>query len=93
MSKKGLTTREAVAYLASLGFRVSESFMRSFTRGVTGNRTPPPPHYKIGKWVRYDQADLDAWLDERRVDPAQRARQTGRKTPRPTTPTSPPEVA
>jgi hypothetical protein len=40
--------------------------------GKTGNRTPTPPFYKLGRLVRYDVADLDAWLVARRVDPAAR---------------------
>jgi hypothetical protein len=31
--------------------------------GHRGNRTPGPPYLKIGKAVRYDIADLDAWID------------------------------
>jgi hypothetical protein len=44
--------------------------------GMVGNRTPAPPHHKIGASIKYDRADLDAWLADRRVDPA--ARRAGR---------------
>lgn len=37
-------------------------------RGRVGNRTPGPPFLKLGRSVRYDVRDLDAWLAERRVD-------------------------
>ena len=42
------------------------------SRGIIGNRTPSPPFLKLGKWVKYDVRDLDAWLAARRVDPAAR---------------------
>lgn len=29
-----------------------------------------PPHYKVGSRVVYDDAEVDAWLAARRVDPA-----------------------
>jgi uncharacterized protein YhdP len=41
-------------------------------RGVLGNSTPPPPHHKLGRKIKYDRLDLDAWLAERRVAPAAR---------------------
>ncbi len=37
-------------------------------RGHVGHRTPGPPFLKLGRSVRYDVRDLDAWLAERRVD-------------------------
>ncbi len=37
--------------------------------GHRQGRTPGPPYYKIGRSVRYDLADLDRWLEQRRVDP------------------------
>jgi len=49
---------------------MSVSFLRAGRcRGVLGNRTPPPPHLKIGTRVFYDLADLDRWLEERKVQP------------------------
>lgn len=41
-------------------------------RGYVGKDTPPPPYLKLGHTIRYDLADLDRWLEERRVDPATR---------------------
>lgn len=40
--------------------------------GIVGNRTPPPPHLKLGSSIKYARADLDAWLAARRVDPVAR---------------------
>ncbi len=34
--------------------------------GTVGNRTPSPPFLKLGRAVRYDRRDLDAWLAARR---------------------------
>jgi hypothetical protein len=52
---------------------MSVAFLRSArSRGILGNRTPPPPHMQLGRSVRYDRADLDTWLNARRVDPAAR---------------------
>lgn len=52
---------------------MSVSFLRAArSRGVLGNRTPPPPHLLLGRTVKYDVADLKAWLSDRRVDPASR---------------------
>ena len=48
---------------------MSMSYLRmDRLRGNTGNRTPGPSYYKIGRSVRYDVRDLDKWLDARRVD-------------------------
>jgi hypothetical protein len=41
-------------------------------RGTFGKRTPTPAFHKFGRLVKYDVADLDAWLSARRVDPAAR---------------------
>jgi hypothetical protein len=38
-------------------------------QGTTGNRTPTPAFHKLGRLVKYDVADLDAWLLARRIDP------------------------
>jgi hypothetical protein len=60
--------KQAAAYI-----RMSVAFLRcGRSRGVTGNRTPTPPHYKKGSRIQYARADLDAWLAERRIDPAAR---------------------
>ena len=47
--------------------------------GVVGGRTPPPPHLKLGRSIRYDRRDLDAWLAARRVDPVARKAAATRK--------------
>ena len=48
---------------------MSVAFLRADRyRGHVGGRTPGPPFYRVGKAVRYDLGDLDAWLAERRVD-------------------------
>lgn len=31
--------------------------------GQIGGRMAPPPHFEIGRSIRYDKADLDAWID------------------------------
>ena len=41
---------------------VTERFMR---RLVAERRIP---YFKVGKYVRFDPANLDTWLDEQRVD-------------------------
>jgi predicted DNA-binding transcriptional regulator AlpA len=52
---------------------MSVSFLRAArSRGILGAGTPPPPHRKIGRAVRYDRSELTAWLEARRVDPAAR---------------------
>jgi hypothetical protein len=55
---------EAAAYI---GMSVPFLAMGRIT-GDIGNRTIPPPYYKLGKRVKYRRADLDAWLAERRVE-------------------------
>jgi hypothetical protein len=52
---------------------VSASFLRKARcSGVLGDATPPPPHVKIGRAVRYRRRDLMAWLDARTVSPGRR---------------------
>ncbi len=52
---------------------VSVAFLRADrTRGHVGGHTPGPPWFQVGRAVRYDIADLDAWLTTRRVDRAAR---------------------
>jgi excisionase family DNA binding protein len=53
-----LTLLEAADYLA-----MTEKFMRTNVLRRT------IPFYKIGKFIRFDQAELDAWIDERRRPP------------------------
>jgi hypothetical protein len=52
---------------------MSIAFLRSGRcHGIVGNRTPTPPHLKLGRSVKYARVDLDKWLAERRIDPARR---------------------
>ncbi len=54
---------------------MSVAFLRAARyRGILGNRTPAPPHLRLGRSVRYDRAELAAWLAARRVDPTARRR-------------------
>ena len=59
-----LTDPEAAQYIG-----MSISFLRqSRMDGARLNRTQGPIYLKIGRSVRYKKDDLDAWLDEHRVD-------------------------
>jgi len=63
-NKHVLTDPEAAQYIG-----MSVSFLRqSRMDGVRTNRTQGPIYIKIGRAVRYVREDLDAWLDEHRVD-------------------------
>lgn len=63
-----LTDVQAARYVG-----VSPAFLRKGRCvGVLGNATPPPKHLKIGRSVRYRTSDLDAWLADLLVDPANR---------------------
>ena len=63
-----LTDQEAAAYIG-----MSLSYLRNGrVTGATGNRTPGPPFYRIGRRVRYQQADLDTWLATHRKAAAAR---------------------
>ena len=58
-----LTDPEAAQYIG-----MSISFLRqSRMDGARLNRTQGPIYLKIGRSVRYKKDDLDAWLDEHRV--------------------------
>lgn len=53
---------------------MSVAFLRADRyRGHVGGRTAGPPYYRIGRAIRYDVADLDAWLAARRVDRSERS--------------------
>lgn len=57
-----LTDPEAATYLG-----VSLSFLRQGRmEGRRENRSPGPPFIKMGKAIRYDLQDLDAWLSANR---------------------------
>jgi hypothetical protein len=63
-AQKWFEPAEAAAYI---GMSVDYLAMGRRT-GDIGNRTPTPPHHKMGRnLVKYSKADLDAWLAERRV--------------------------
>ena len=65
MDKRTLVDeKEASRYIG-----MSVAWLRvSRCQGNYGGRTPAPPFYKIGRSVRYDLQDLDAWLETHRVD-------------------------
>jgi excisionase family DNA binding protein len=52
-----MNEKETAAYL-----NVSRDFMRMSRIRDTG-----PSYYKVGKCVRYSKADVDAWLESRKV--------------------------
>ena len=53
-----LNEKETAVYLG-----MSVAYLRlDRCEGHRGNRTPGPSYLKIGKAVRYDIADLDAWI-------------------------------
>jgi predicted DNA-binding transcriptional regulator AlpA len=57
-----LTEHTAAQYIG-----MSVAFLRAARcRGKVGARSPGPEFLKLGKSVRYDVADLDAWLTSRR---------------------------
>ncbi|MCB1776811.1 MAG: helix-turn-helix domain-containing protein [Candidatus Competibacteraceae bacterium] len=50
---------------------VSVSFLRqSRMEGRRANRSPGPPFIRIGRAIRYDIRDLDAWLAQNRREVA-----------------------
>jgi hypothetical protein len=72
-------SRKVDEFAAATHMGVSVSFLRNGRcRGVLGNSTPPPPHLKLGSRVLYDLADLDRWLDERKVQPGKGKAAPGR---------------
>lgn len=54
-----LTTAQAAEFLGK-----SESAMC-----IDRCRSAGPPYFKLGRSVRYDLADLEAWLESCRIDP------------------------
>lgn len=73
-------TREAPQTLldehgAASHISMSVAYLRADrVRGHPGNRTPGPPYIKLGRAIRYDVRDLDAWIDAHRVDRARELR-------------------
>ena len=62
MINRLVTEHAAARYIG-----MSVAFLRaSRCRGRVGGRSPGPPFLKLGKSVRYDISDLDAWLATRR---------------------------
>jgi hypothetical protein len=60
-------------FAAAARIGMSVQFLRAARcRGTLGNGTPAPPYLHIGRSVRYDPVDLDAWLAACRVDPGGR---------------------
>lgn len=59
-----LKEQDAATYI---GYSVA--FLRqSRSEGHRNGRTPAPPFIKVGRSVRYLRKDLDAWLEENRVE-------------------------
>ena len=66
VTRRLLTDPEAATYLG-----VSLSFLRQGRmEGRRANRSPGPPFLKMGRAVRYDLQDLDAWLAANRREVA-----------------------
>ncbi len=66
IKRRLLTDPEAAAYLG-----MSISFLRQGRmEGRRANRSPGPPFIKLGKAIRYDIQDLDAWLSANRCEVA-----------------------
>lgn len=66
IKRRLLTDPEAAAYLG-----MSISFLRQGRmEGRRANRSPGPPFIKLGKAIRYDIQDLDAWLASNRCEVA-----------------------
>lgn len=59
MSSRFLREREAAEYLG-----VSRSWLAQGR--IRGSELDTPPYLKLGRSVRYDRDDLDAWLEQRR---------------------------
>ncbi|MDG4562963.1 MAG: helix-turn-helix domain-containing protein [Candidatus Competibacter sp.] len=61
-----LTDSEAAEYIG-----MSVSFLRqSRMEGRRDNRTAGPPFIRMGRSIRYDPQDLDAWLASNRCEVA-----------------------
>lgn len=66
IQRRLLTDPEAATYLG-----VSLSFLRQGRmEGRRANRSAGPPFIKLGKAIRYDLQDLDAWLAANRKEVA-----------------------
>ncbi|MDS4058645.1 MAG: helix-turn-helix domain-containing protein [Candidatus Contendobacter sp.] len=66
IKRRLLTDPETATYLG-----VSLSFLRQGRmEGRRANRSPGPPFIRLGRAVRYDISDLDAWLAANRREVA-----------------------
>ena len=66
VKRRLLTDPEAATYIG-----MSISFLRQGRmEGRRANRSPGPPFIKMGKAIRYDLQDLDAWLAANRCEVA-----------------------
>jgi predicted DNA-binding transcriptional regulator AlpA len=66
VKRRLLTDPEAATYIG-----MSISFLRQGRmEGRRANRSPGPPFIKMGKAIRYDIQDLDAWLAANRCEVA-----------------------
>ena len=66
VKRRLLTDPEAATYIG-----MSISFLRQGRmEGRRANRSPGPPFIRMGKAVRYDIQDLDAWLAANRCEVA-----------------------
>ena len=63
-----LTRPEAAAYLRSLGCPVSEATLAVWAC----RKRYGLPIVKVGRKVRYAKSDLDQWLQNRRIDDAEK---------------------
>ena len=63
--KKLLSENEACSYLG-----ISRSFLAKsrMTGLLESHRFTPPPFIRLGGAIRYDVADLDAWIAQNRVE-------------------------
>lgn len=62
MQPRLLSEQQTASYIG-----MSRSFLRkSRMDGDLPGRTPGPPYIRFGRAIRYDIADLDAWIEEHR---------------------------
>ena len=66
MDKRCLTETETSMYISMSRSYLRQDRMNGFRRG----RKPGPPFVKISNSVRYLKDDLDAWLEQYRVNRA-----------------------
>jgi excisionase family DNA binding protein len=64
----GVAGRDALLDISQAAERLSVS--QSFVRRLVLERRVP--YFKVGKYIRFESADLDEWLADRRVEPLRR---------------------